>query len=169
MSHRALVAVERGDGNWEAFRARDAGADERLERLGWSDGEPPAGLTGGAPVAVAPSLEALLAEHLDPLVHEALVLVEADGGAEPYVVLPSLLATAEGLLEFEPRGVALGLVGPGGQTLSPAYVRGWFHGATDVLGEAVDADLLSPEEAIGWVEGGIRRLAGDQHPLLVVP
>ena len=169
MSHRALVAVERGDGRYDVHYSRGGGADERLERLGRPDAGRARELLDGPPIERGLPFEAMLADLLDPIVHEALVVVAPDGEATPYVVVPYLLATSDGLVESAPRGAALALVGRDGSRLHPAYVRGWSHGAAEVLGEAVDADLLSPAEALGWLDDGVRRLAGDRYALAVVP
>ena len=169
MSHRALVAVEGTDGRYDVHYSHGGGADERLARLGRPDAAAPVELVEGPPIARGLTFEAVLADHLDPIVHEALVVVAPDGEATAYVVLPYLLATSDGLVESAPRGAALALVGRDGSRLHPAYVRGWSHGAAEVLGEAVDAGLLSPAEALGWLDDGVRRLAGDRYALAVVP
>ena len=169
MSNRALVAVARSDGRYDVHYSHGGGADERLQRLRRPDAGPSRDLVEGPAIARGLSFEALLADHLDPIEHEALVVVDPEGQVTPYVVLPYLLATADGLVGSAPRGAVLALVGRDGSRLHPAYVRGWFHGAAESLGEAVDADLLSPGEALGWLDDGIRRLAGDRYPLAVVP
>ena len=169
MSHRALVAVVREDGRYDVHYSHDGGADDRLERLRSPGAEPPPDLRTRPPLARGLTFEGLLADHLDPIEHEALLVVESDGSVDPFVVLPYVLATSEGLIEWEPRGVALALAGRDGSTLHPAFVRGWFQGTAGVLGEAVDSGLLAPDEAFEWLDGGVRRLAGDRHSLAVVP
>ena len=168
MSHRALIAVAGGDGRYDLYYSHDGGGDDRLAGFLARD-RPPPNIGDGPPIARGLSLEGVTADHLDPIEHEALLVVDPDGEVEPFVVLPYVLATSEGLLEWEPGGVALSLVGRDGGTFHPAFVRGWFQGTAGVLGEAIDAAVLAPEEAFGWLDDGIRRLAGDSHPSLVVP
>jgi len=169
MSHRAFVARERHRGRFDGFLARDGATDEVLTRLLAPDARLPPDAVSGSPRVRASSLEDLLAAHLDPIEHEALLVVHRDGTATPYVVLPSVLTTADGLLEGDPTGVALSLVGRDGSTLAPAYVRGWFQGTAGVLGEAVDAGLLAPDEAFTWLRDAVGRLAGDRHDLVTIP
>lgn len=169
MSHRALVAVTREDGRYDVHYSHDGGADDRLKRLLPPGVDPPSALVDGAPIARGADFEGLLADHLDPIEHEALLVVGSDGEVVPFVVLPYLLATADGLIEWDVRGVALALSGRDGSSLDPAFVRGWFQGVAGVLGEVIDAGLLSPDEAFGWLDESVRRLAGDRHTFAVVP
>lgn len=169
MSHRALVAVARADGRYDVHYSHHGGTDDRLARLRYPGVDPPADLVGGDPRARGLTIDDVLDDHLDPIEHEALVVVERDGEVVPFVVLPYVLATADGLVEWEPRGVAVALVAGDGNALHPAFLRGWLQGTAGVLGEAVDAGLLTREEAFGWLDHGVRRLAGDRHALAVVP
>lgn len=169
MAHRALVAAARGDGRYEVSLAPDGAADWLLEPLLCPDASVPAELLGGTPVGTSGSLEGVLAAHLDPGLHEALVVVDADGRPTPHAVVPYVLGTADGLLRGEPSGAVVGLVGADGGTIRPAYVRGVRHGAADVLAEAVDAGLLGPGEALAWLDGAVRRLAAGGHRVLPVP
>lgn len=169
MSHRALVAVAREDGRYEVHYSHDGGADDRLARLRHPGVDPPPDLVGDAPRSTGLTFEALMADHLDPIEHEALVVVDRDGEVAPFVVLPYALATADGLAEWEPRGVAVALAARDGSSLHPAFVRGWHQGTAGVLGEAVDAGRLTLAEAFGWLDRAVRRLAGDRHEVAVVP
>lgn len=169
MAHRALVAVTRDDGGYAVSLAPDGAADWLLEPLLCPDASVPTELLGGRPVGAADSLGDVLATHLDPGVHEALVLIDAGGRPTPYAVVPYVLGTAAGLLEGEPAGAVVGLLGSDGGTLPPAYVRGFRHGAADVLAEAVDAGLLRPGDAFAWLDAAVRRLTADGHPVVAVP
>lgn len=169
MSHRALVAVARDGGRYDVHYSHDGGGDDRLERLRSPGVAPPSDLVEGSPLARRVSFDDLLADHLDPIEHEALLVVESDGEVVPFVVLPYVLATSEGLVEWEPRGVVVSIAGTDGSSLRPAFLRGWFQGTAEVLGEAVDAGLLSPAEAFDWLDRAVGRLAGDRHALAVVP
>lgn len=168
MSHRALVAHARGDGQYDVYYAHDGGADDRLARLRCPDARSPPSLLDGPLLARGRSFEAVLADHLDPVEHEALLVVEGSG-VEPFVVLPYVLATAAGLLEGEPRGVAISLAADDGCALHPAFVRGWFQGTAGTIGEAVDAGVLSTAEAFEWLDAAVRRFAGDRHRSAVLP
>lgn len=169
MSHRALVTVARGSGHYDVYYAHDGGADDRLDRLRTRGLDPPRDFVEGPPIAEGVTFETLLADHLDPIEHEALVVVEDDGEVVPFVVLPYVLATADGLIEWEPRGAALALAARDGGSLHPSFVRGWLQGTAGTLGEAIDAGLLTREEAFGWLDHGVRRLVGDRHTLVHVP
>lgn len=169
MSHRALVAAEREDGGYDVSLAVDGAADWLVEPLLCPGARLPPGFVDGTPRGRAPSLEAVAAAHLDPLTDEALVVVHPDGSVSPYAVLPIVLATADGLVEGDPAGAAVALVGRDGSVLRPAYLRGWLHGATEALGDAVDAGCTAPEEALRRLADAVRRLAGDRHDCLVVP
>lgn len=168
MSHRALVAVRRDDGRYDLRYAHDGGADDRLDRLRTRGLDPPPDLREGPELARGLDVRELLADHLDPIEHEALVVVERDGEVVPMVVLPYVLATADGLVEWAPQGAAVALVARDGSSRHPAFVRGWFQGTAEVLGEAVDLGLLSTAEAFEWLEDAVHRFAGDRYPVLVV-
>lgn len=169
MSHRALVAVARRAGEFDGYLAPSGATDEVLNRLLAPDADLPPGIREGPPRWRARSFDDLLATHLDPISHEALLVVHRDGTVIPHAVLPFVLATADGLIESERPGAVLALVGRDGSVLRPAYVRGFLHGTTGVLGEAVDAGLLAPEEAFAWLADAVRRLAGDRHDLELLP
>lgn len=168
MSHRALVAVAR-DGGFDVRLAPDGARDDVLDRLRSQGGVLPPGLLDGPFQGRARSVEELLGDHVDPLEHEAVVVVHDDGTVTPYALVPYLLGTADGLLEGEPPGALLALVGDRGRRLPSAYVRGWHHGTTGVLGEAVDRGLLATDDAVGWLDDRVHRLAGDGHRLVVLP
>lgn len=99
MGHRALVARERADGRYDVHRSQWAGADLSLARTLTSEGWPPTGPTL-VPVATAVPWTDLLADHLDPLVHEALFVAPRDGPVRAYrpVWLGADHADPDGLL-----------------------------------------------------------------------
>lgn len=169
MGHRALVAIARRDGDFDVYLAKRGATDAILERLLEPDAGLPDGLVDGPPRGQTPSVSALLATHLDPISHEALLVVGRGGAVTPHAVVPFVLATADGLCEGARPGATVALVGEDGSVLRPAYVRGWVQGTAGVLGEAVDAGILSPAEAFGWLEDALRRLTGDRHDLAVLP
>lgn len=180
MSHRSLVAFHRRDGRYDCYDLPDGwgaagegrpstgdGAGE-VAGSGWFGGSS-AGGPDVAPTARGVSFRSVLDRLLDPLLHESLVVVGQDGQVCSYLVLPYLIATAEGLHTDAPAGAAVSLVGTDGASISPDYVRGWHHGVTETLGEAIDRSLLSTAEAIEWLEDAVRRLAGGRHEVLDVP
>ena len=180
MSHRGLVAIRRHDGRYDCYDVPDGrvvgvGAGRERERIGErSSGRhgprrSPIDTGNLDPVARRVTLRAAVDRFLDPVLHESLVVVEPDGGARPYVVLPYLLATAEGLHTEEPSGAAIALEGVDGAWLSPDYLRGWHHGVTETLGEAIDRGLLAPPAALDWLEAAVHQLAGDRHEVIGVP
>lgn len=169
MSHRALVAVAREDGTYDVYLATHGATDGTLDDLVVADAGLPPGLVAGPPTGTASTMDDLLTAHLDPVVHEALVVAEPDGRVTPSVVLPFAVATADGLVRGTPSGAVLSLVGRGGSVLRPAYVRGWYQASGELLGEAVDAGLLPPEAALGCLRDAVERLAGGRHELTLVP
>lgn len=169
MSHRALVAVARDDGTFDVYVTPDGAADRTLEGLVDAEAGLPPAFVEGPPTGSAQSVTDLLATHLDPVVHEALVVVGPDGRVTPHAVLPVAVATADGLSRSEPTGMVLSLVGRDGSVLRPGYVRGWYQGTGELLGEAVDAGLLAPEQAVEWLQVAIERLAGGNHDVTLVP
>lgn len=169
MSHRALVAVARADGRFDVLPWRNGAEEAVLARLRAPDARLPPGVAEGRPLGRTGTFEDVLATFLDPVEHEALLVAEPDGRVTPYAVLAYVLATGDGLVEGDPAGAVLALVGDDGSTLHPAYVRGWTHGTAGVLGEAVDGDLLTAAEALAWLGDRARRLAGDQYAFAPVP
>lgn len=162
MSHRALVAVARPDGGYDVVLARDGATDRLVSRLRQPGAELPAGFVDRPPLGRADSFDDVLAAFLDPIEHEALLVVDRDGRVTPHAVLPYVLGTAGGLIDGDPAGATLALVGGDGSTLHPAYARGWTHGTAGVLGEAIDGGLVTDGEALAWFDDRTRRLAGDQ-------
>lgn len=169
MGHRALLAVSRDGGEYAVSLAPQGAADWLVEPLLRPGATVPPSAVDGPELGRATSVEAVVEEHLDPTTHEALVVVDRDGSPTPYAVIPLVLATADGLVEGDPRAVLLGLVGRGGSVLGQGYVRGWLHGTAGVLGEAVDVGVLGPEQALGWFRGAVGRLAGSRHEVKLVP
>lgn len=160
MSHRALVAVATGPDRHILSVDPNGGDDATLRRLTVPGAHVSPGSTGRSIVARGLSFEAILTKHLDPVEHEALVVLGSDGLVTPHRVLPFVLATAHGIFEGDPAGATVALRGGDGATLDPAYVRGWLHGMTASLAEAVDVGLIRPQIAFEWLDDAVRRLAG---------
>lgn len=179
MSHRTFVAVHRRDDRYDCYELPDRwpasrrAAPDRARGAGSAvddDGPTPRPLEPDVePTTLDVPLRTALARFVDPVVHEALVVVGPERSAREYAIVPYLLATAEGLYADEPAGAAVALDGVGGSWLSTAYLRGWYHGVTETLGEAVDRGQITPAEAIGWLEDAVHRLAGDRHEVITLP
>lgn len=162
MSHRALVAVATGPDRYRLSLDPDGGDDAALRRLIAPGANGPVDSAGRSMLARGLPFEAILADHLDPVEHEALVVRGPDGRVTPHRVLPFVLATADGVLWGDPAGATVALRSGDGVSLDPAYVRGWHHGTTETLAEGVDVGLVRPAAAVEWLEDAVRRLAGDR-------
>ncbi|MFB6142253.1 MAG: DUF6735 family protein [Halorientalis sp.] len=146
MGHRALVARARATGGYDLFETR-WGAD------GWADlttragdvREPP-----GRPAGTADSLEAVVAEHVDYLSHEAVFVARAR--VRPHLVCWFGLPGRGG----DPRDGALVSVDPLAPTADGEYLRGWFAGTKRLLLGLADAGTLVDRAARAWL---VRRVA----------
>ena len=153
VSHRALVSRARRDGGFDVVPWRDGADDDVLVRLCTPGARLPPTAADDRPLGRADSVEAVLTTYLDPVEHEALLVVDRDGRVTPHAVVAYVLGTRDGLVQHDPAGAVLALVGEGGSGLHPAYVRGWTHGT----------------EALAWLDDRTRRLAGDQYAFGPVP
>jgi hypothetical protein len=127
MGHRALVARERADGRYDVHRSQWAGVDLSLARTLAREGWPPPG-RAPVPVATAVAWQDLLADHLDPLVHEALFVVPRDGPVRAYrtVWLGADHADPDGLIAAVDRATLC----------DDERVLAWVDGARAVAREA---------------------------------
>jgi len=117
-------------------------------------------------VATDHTVAALLAEHVDFLAHETLRRCDHDG-TETYRVLRFSLPMSRGVVggeEWIGRGVLVSVR----YRLDPeddGYVRGWFEGVRETLGEAVDTGTVTLPEAFDRLENAIRRFGADRELL----
>ncbi|MFB6229021.1 MAG: DUF6735 family protein [Halobacteriales archaeon] len=145
MTDRSLLAVERDPGRYDLYGGRQCEA-----RL----------------LAADHSMETLLADHVDFLAHETLRRCDRDG-TETYRVLRFSLPTGRGVVggsEWIGRGVLLSVR----YRLDPeddGYVRGWFEGVRETLGELLDAGAITLREAFDLLENAIRRFGVDRDLL----
>jgi hypothetical protein len=138
MGHRALLARERPDGRYDVYYAHWGGADLSLARRlagNWAPDEPPDPASDpavrNAPRSVGVAFEAVLADHLDPLVHELLVVLGRDA-VDAYRPLwfgpvAGEADTPSALVSVDPRVAR-----------DDERVLAWFRGTRDAV-----ADLLA--------------------------
>ena len=145
MTERSLLAVERDPGRYDLYGGRQCEA--RLLATDRTVGE-------------------LLANHVDFLAHETLRRCDHDG-TETYRVLRFSLPTSRGVVggeEWVGRGVLVSVR----YRLDPeddGYVRGWFEGVRETLGELLDAGAITLEEAFERLEDAVRRFGTDRELL----
>jgi hypothetical protein len=163
MSQPALVALATGPDRFTLWIDPEGGRDAALRRRMASQSAALTRQPAGPVLARGVPFEAVIRNHLDPLEHDALVVVDVHGRAVPHRVVPFVLATADGLLEGDAAGATVALLGRAGGTLDPAYVRGWVHGTT------IDARLFSVERGFEWLDDAVRRLGGDRFESHVLP
>ncbi|MFB6139419.1 MAG: DUF6735 family protein [Halosimplex sp.] len=176
MGARTLVAVERPDGRYDCYRTQWGG--EQLDRLVASAraGELPPGLVDPEPVRSAVPADRVLAA-LDPLEYEALVAVGETVAAYLVVRLgieTSREAAADAAADSGSDGPpafvrdAAGLV-PWTDAAAATRLRRFFRTAKDVLGDAVDAELLSEPVAVGYLAVRLVRHPDVSGGILWVP
>jgi len=142
---RSLLAVERDPGRYDLYGGR--ACEERL-------------LAADRPMAE------LLADHVDFLAHETLRRRDRDG-TETFRVLRFSLPTGRGIAggaEWVGRGVLVSIR----YRLDPeddGYVRGWFEGVRETLGELFDAGALTLREAFDRLSEAVRRFGADRELL----
>lgn len=158
VGHRALVAVERADGHYDLYHAQWGADDSRLGTIlaaddGCSVGYLLDALGGVGPVASGVGVGGTL-DSLDPLTYEAL-LVLAD---EPtvYLVVAVRVETAGTATD---RTAPEAVLVPIADVATAAGIRRYVRTVASVLGDAVDAGLVSPALARGYLRA---RLAS--HP-----
>jgi hypothetical protein len=145
VTERTLLAVERDPGQYDLYGGR--GFEERL-------------LAANRPI------ETLLADHVDFLAHETLRRCGRDG-TETYRILRFSLPTARGIVGGEAwvgRGVLLSVR----YDLDPeddGYLRGWFEGVRETIGELLDAGAITLEEGFGLLVDAVRRFGVDRDIL----
>lgn len=147
MGHRALLAYERDDENYDLHRSHWGGASFALAKA-ISEADPFATATETAvdsePIDTNLEIAEILSDHLDFLHHEAFYRVTADYEATPFhVCWLGLEADCETVERSETvgNGVVVAAEPP------DDYFRGWFRGTKSAVGEVVDRGLFAPDDA----------------------
>lgn len=142
---RPLFAVERDPGRYDLYGGRQC--EERL-------------------LAAGKAMETLLAEHVDFLAHETLRRCDRDG-TQTYRVLRFSLPTGRGVVpgeEWIGRGVLV-TVRYDRDPEDDGYVRGWYEGVRETLGELLDAGTITFRNAFERLDGAVRRFGADRDLL----
>lgn len=145
MTERSLLAVERDPGQYDLYGGRES--ESRL-------------------LAADRTIEQLLADHVDFLAHETLRRCNREG-TETYRVLRFSLPTGRGVVggeEWIGRGALLAIR----YDLDPeddGYVRGWYEGIRETLGESLDVGVVTIREAFDCLERAVRRFGADRDLL----
>lgn len=155
MGHRALVARERPDGRHDVHHSQWGGADCSLARALATGSWPPDGVDP-EPRASGVAWTALLAEHVDPVCHEAVFVRAADG-------VRAYRTFALGDAPTDPEGLLVGV--RWAEPCDDARVRAWTAGARAVARAAGERGELTPPAAATVVERCLRDWAGDRAVL----
>jgi hypothetical protein len=145
VTDRSLLAVERDPDRYDLYGGKQC--EERL-------------------LAADRTMEALLADHVDFLAHETFRRCGRDG-TETYRILRFSLPTGRGVVGGETwigRGVLLSVR----YRLDPeddGYVRGWFEGVRETLGELLDAGAITLPEAFDHLADAVSRFGADRDLL----
>jgi hypothetical protein len=142
---RTLLAIERDPGSYDLYGGRQC--EERL-------------------IAADRSMDALIAEHVDFLAHETLRRCRHDG-TETYRILRFSLPTGRGVVGGE-KWVGRGVLASVRYGLDPeddGYLRGWYEGVRETLGELLDAGTLTLREAFDRLENAVYRFGVDRDLL----
>ena len=153
VGHRALVAYRREDGSYDVYYSHWGGADLAVAgRLG----DPTTDPVADDPLAEQAEFAAVVGRYLDPLVHEALFVLDD----EPRVYRTLWFGfgdrsgtSADGLL------VGVDWDDP----CDDARVRAWFAGARAVATHCREQVGLSRATAANVVERALRAWAGDRE------
>lgn len=158
MGHRALVARQRPDGRHDLHHSQWAGTDLSLAHELANGAWPPTGVAA-EPLATDVPWTGLLSTHLDPLLHEALYVVAANGDVRAY---------RTGWLDGGGEGSDGVLVGVRwADHCDDVRVRSWFRGARAVAQRAVRAADVTGPAAATLVERSLREWATDREVIRV--
>ena len=131
------------------------------------DGEDP--VVDPDPLDVDVPFVAAVAEHLDFLHHEALFVVSPAFSVTEFRVLPFVVPTADGVIEGSDATGRGALVEVRPLDPGAGYVRGWFDGIRDVVGELVDRGALTAADVVPTLLDRLHRFAGLDRELIVDP
>ncbi len=156
-----MVAVARPDGRYDCYHSQWGG--KHLDRLvaRARNGEVPPDFVDSEPVRTAVPVDRVFA-RIDSRGYEALVAVAVDGAVEAYLVCRPGIETGrrtgpDAATAGPPTDAAASFV-RGAAVLVPwtdaataARIRRFSRTAKEVLGDAVDAGLLSPQLATAYL------------------
>ncbi|MEF8774331.1 MAG: DUF6735 family protein [Halobacteriales archaeon] len=152
MGHRALLARERAGGRYDVYYSHWGGADLSLARdVGTDPRTHPQ--VDPDPIATAVAWDEVLSVHLDPVVHEALFVLGGDGDVAAYRPVPP-----ESL-----GGPAVAVAVDPADPLDDAHARGWFAGARETLGTAIEAGDLEATAARTAYQTAVGGRFGDRE------
>ncbi|OVE85192.1 DUF6735 family protein [Natronolimnobius baerhuensis] len=149
MGHRALVAYERPDHLYDLRYSHWGGQDDSLRDEITADAPLADGAVDGSLLADSITRDRILAEHLDPCVHELLYVVSPEAD---YTVTASVVCWLEwGDGRDAGRGALI--------SLEPDddvhRVRTWFRATKTVLGDSIEMGALSRRAARTYLEARV--------------
>ena len=151
MGHRALVAYERPDRLYELRYSHWGGEDLSLVDAIATETPLADGAVDDSVLAESIARGRILADHLDPCIHEALFLVAP---AEDYAVDPYLVCWLEwGDGRDAGRG-ALVAVDPD-EEADRRRVRTWFRATKTALADVIEMGALSRRAAQAYLEARV--------------
>lgn len=191
MGHRALVAYERTDGNYNLHYSHWGGCDLRLKHTITKatpfGGECPTeqthqafdamvsgndvndvlskyGHSGSAGVALEPravsvTIDAAISEWLDFLQHEAFYVVDRAFEVSAYRTLWFGLCYESEVIQdsaFVGNGALRTVRWYQGESVGDGYTRGEFSGVKQTVAEMVDRGVLTPADALDYLEQAVR-------------
>jgi hypothetical protein len=152
LGHRALVAYGRHAGRYDLHYAHWGGADLSLAgRLADPETDP----VTPDPLAVEVPFAVVVSTHVDPLVHEAVYVVDADEVRAYRSLWLGPLDVDGGLL------AAVDWAAP----CDDDRVRSWFRGARSLAAAGRRGGHLTPEAAATLLERRLRDWRGDREVL----
>lgn len=168
MGHRALVAIEDTDGQYDLYYSHDGAHEWHLTTATPTDtlrDDSPESATGidsidPAPLKTRCSFEGIVSKHVDFQQYEALYRIPKSGAVEPFLVcwfgLPGVEVAG-------PREGALVGVDPARPLADGEFLRGWFAGVSGLALVLVDDGRLAAEAVAPTLESYLRSWASDRE------
>jgi len=195
VAHRALVAYERTDGDYDLHRSRWGGTDLSLARritaetpyggertvAAWVRRGPSPGPTSRPverrPVATGLDFDAVV-DAVDFRQHEALFVVAPDYGTAAYLPLwfglTGVAADAGERDPPSPRSTAsredagaLVAADPGGGPYGGPRLRRWFRATKAVVADVVAAERFSRGDETSYLADRVRKHVGERREVIV--
>lgn len=172
VGHRALVAIETTNGQYELYYSHDGAHEWRLataidagtlrDQTLRHDRDTLRGVESidSAPITTGVSFERIVERHVDFQQYGVLYRVPATGPVEPFLVCWFGLPGHD---TAGPRDGALVAVDPSRPLADGEFLRGWFAGVSGLALVLVDEGTLVPERVSPILESHLRSWASDRE------